>query len=157
VESWRVMELNPAHVTAQRRVDGPEGGKTDRVDLAAVAELLQAGRGVPVSVAGESLVELAAWVAHRSRRVQVRTATTNQLLGQLDRTFPGLSVAVSDVLRAKVGPPCWGSVRVGGYAAALGRGRTLRFASCGWWPHGTYSPRRRAPRTSAVVSRSRTG
>jgi transposase len=100
---WQVLQLNPAHVTAQRRVNGQRGVKTDRVDLAAMADLLLAGRGVPVSVASESLVELAAWVAHRSRRVQVRTATKNQLLGQLDRAFPGLTLAVSDVLGAKVG------------------------------------------------------
>jgi transposase len=100
---WQVVELNPAHVTAQRRVNGQRGVKTDRVDLAAIADMLLAGRGVPVSMVGEALVELAAWVAHRSRRVQVRTATKNQLLGQLDRAFPGLTLAVSDVLGAKVG------------------------------------------------------
>jgi transposase len=100
---WQVVELNPAHVTAQRRVNGQRGVKTDRIDLVAIADLLLAGRGVPVSLAGEALVELAAWVAHRARRVQVRTATKNQLLGQLDRAFPGLTLAVSDVLGTKVG------------------------------------------------------
>jgi transposase len=98
-----VVELNPAHVTAQRRVNGQRGVKTDRVGLTAIADLLLAGRGVPVALAGEELVELAAWVAHRSRRVQVRTATKNQVLGQLDRAFPGLSGAVRDVLGTKVG------------------------------------------------------
>lgn len=100
---WQVVQLNPAHVTAQRRVNGQRGVKTDRVDLAAIADLLLAGRGVPVPVAGVALVELAAWVAHRTRRVQIRTATKNQLLGQLDRCFPGLSTAISDVLGTKVG------------------------------------------------------
>jgi transposase len=100
---WQVVQLNPAHVTAQRRVNGQRGVKTDRVDLVAIADLLLAGRGVPVPVAGVALVELTAWVAHRARRVQVRSATKNQLLGQLDRCFPGLSVAVSDVLGTKVG------------------------------------------------------
>ena len=102
-DGWQVVELNPAHVTAQRRVNGQRGVKTDRVDLAAIADLLLAGRGVPVSLVGAALVELAAWVAHRSRRVQVRTATKNQLLGQLDRAFPGLTLALSDVLGTKVG------------------------------------------------------
>jgi transposase len=102
-DGWQVVELNPAHVSAQRRVNGQRGVKTDRVDLAAIADLLLAGRGVPVTIAGEALVELTAWVAHRSRRVQVRTATKNQLLGQLDRAFPGLSLALSDVLGTKVG------------------------------------------------------
>jgi transposase len=102
-QDWQVVELNPAHVTAQRRVNGQRGVKTDRVDLAAMVDLLLAGRGVPVVVADEALVELSAWVAHRARRVQVRTATKNQLLGQLDRSFPGLSMALADVLGSKVG------------------------------------------------------
>jgi transposase len=102
-DGWQVVELNPAHVTAQRRVNGQRGVKTDRVDLVAMADLLLAGRGVPVSVAGAALVELAAWSGHRRRRVEVRTATKNQLLGQLDRAVPGLTLAVSDVLGTKVG------------------------------------------------------
>jgi transposase len=102
-EGWQVVELNPAHVSAQRRVNGQRGVKTDRVDLVAMADLLLAGRGAPV-VAGEGpLIELAAWVAHRRRRGQVRTATKNQLLTQLDRAFPGLSLALADVLGTKVG------------------------------------------------------
>jgi transposase len=100
---WQVVELNPAQVTAQRRVNGQRGVKTDRVDLVAMADLLLAGRGVPVTAADAALVELAAWVAHRTRRVQVRTATKNQLLGQLDRAFPGLTLALRDVLGSKVG------------------------------------------------------
>jgi transposase len=102
-DGWQVVELNPAHVTAQRRVNGQRGVKTDRVDLTAIADLLLAGRGVPVSLPDAALIELAAWVAHRARRVQVRTATKNQLLGQLDRAFPGLTLAISDVLGTKVG------------------------------------------------------
>ena len=47
-DGWQVVELNPAHVTAQRRVNGQRGVKTDRVDLAAIADLLLAGRGFPV-------------------------------------------------------------------------------------------------------------
>lgn len=102
-QGWQVLELNPAHVTAQRRVNGSRGVKTDRVDLTAIADLLLAGRGVPVVLGDEPLLELQAWVAHRRRRVEVRTATKNQLIGQLDRTFPGLGGAIHDVLGSKVG------------------------------------------------------
>lgn len=100
---WQLVELNPAHVTAQRRVNGSRAVKTDRVDLAAIADLLLAGRGVPVVLGDEPLLELQAWVAQRRRRVEVRTATKNQLLGQLDRAFPGLGGALCDVLGSKVG------------------------------------------------------
>jgi transposase len=105
-EGWQLVELNPAHVTAQRRVNGSRGVKTDRIDLVAIADLLLAGRGVPVVVGDASVLELQAWVAHRRRRVEVRTATKNQLLGQLDRAFPGLGGphgALGDVLGSKVG------------------------------------------------------
>ena len=100
---WELVELNPAHVTGQRRVNGQRGVKTDRHDLVAIADLLLAGRGTPVPAVVEPLVELSAWVAHRRRRVAVRSATKNQLLGQLDRAFPGLTLALPDVLGTRVG------------------------------------------------------
>lgn len=102
-QDWEVLELNPAHVSAQRRVNGSRGVKTDEIDLVAITDMLLAGRGAPVVRADAPLVELQAWVAHRRRRVEVRTATKNQLLGQLDRCFPGLATALADVLGSKVG------------------------------------------------------
>ncbi len=102
-DGWEVVELNPAQVTAQRRVNGSRGVKTDEIDLVAITDMLLAGRGAPVVCGDVPLVELQAWVAHRRRRVEVRTATKNQLLGQLDRCFPGLAAALSDVLGSKVG------------------------------------------------------
>ncbi|MPY85762.1 MAG: transposase, partial [Actinophytocola sp.] len=100
---WEVVELNPAHVTAQRRVNGSRGVKTDDIDLDAIIDMLLAGHGAPVVCGDAALIELQAWVAHRRRRIEVRTATKNQLLGQLDRCFPGLSTALADVLGSKVG------------------------------------------------------
>jgi transposase len=101
---WEVVELNPAHVTAQRRVNGQRGVKSDQVDLTAIFDLVVAGRGYQVGQASEAMVELAAWVAHRGRRIQVRTATKNQLLGQLDRAFPGAGrCTASSLLATKVG------------------------------------------------------
>jgi len=64
--------------------------------------------------------------------VQVRTATKNQLLGQVDRAFPGLALAISDVLGTKVGrlvaayfaDPAWlthvGVERIRAFAARRG-------------------------------------
>jgi transposase len=100
---WEVLELNPAHVGEQRRVQGRRRVKTDAIDLEAIAELVLAGRGVPVTGREQVIGELAAWSAHRTRRVATRTATKNQLLGQLDRSFPGLTLALPDVLGTMVG------------------------------------------------------
>lgn len=49
------------------------------------------------------MAELAAWVGHRRRRVEVRRATKQQLLTQTDQCFPGLAAALSSVLGTKVG------------------------------------------------------
>jgi hypothetical protein len=101
--AWQLVQLNPVHVSAQRRVNGQRGVKTDPVDLAAICDLLVAGRGVPHTATDPTMGKLAALVAHRDRWVQVRTATKNQLLGQADRCFPGLSGCLSSLLDTKVG------------------------------------------------------
>ena len=100
---WEVLELNPGHVTEQRRVLGKRTIKTDVIDLQAMTELLLAGRGQPIRDRSLVLGELTAWSAHRTGRVSLRTATRNRLLGHLDRSFPGLTLALPDVLATKVG------------------------------------------------------
>lgn len=126
---WEVLELNPAHVTEQRRVMGRRRVKTDAIDLEAITELLLAGRGVAVRTREVVLGELAAWAAHRNRRVGTRTATKNQLLGQLDRSFPGLTLVLPDVLGTKIGRLVAAEFADPARLAALGVGRLVRFAA----------------------------
>ncbi len=126
---WQLVELNPTHVTEQRRIAGRRGVKTDAIDLEAMTELLLAGRGVPVAERGAVVVELTAWAAHRARRVATRTATKNQLLGQLDRSFPGLTLALPDVLGTKVGRLVAEQFADPARLAALGVSRFVRFAA----------------------------
>jgi transposase len=126
---WQVRELNPAHVTEQRRVMGRRRVKTDAIDLEAITELLLAGRGQPVTDRGQVLGELAAWAGHRTRRVTTRTATKNQLLGQLDRAFPGLSLVLPDVLGTKAGRLVTEHFADPARLAALGPARLIRFAA----------------------------
>jgi hypothetical protein len=65
---------------------------------------------VSQSVFGDApLLELHAWVAHRRRRVEVRTATKNQLIAQLGRALPGLGGALRDVQGSKVAPASRGA------------------------------------------------
>jgi transposase len=54
---WQVVELNPAHVSEQRKVAGRRRVKTDAIDLEAITELLLAGRGVPAA-AGDAVLWL---------------------------------------------------------------------------------------------------
>jgi transposase len=126
---WELVELNPAHVTEQRRVAGRRRVKTDAIDLEAITELLLAGRGVPVAGWDTVLVELAAWAGHRTRRVAIRTATKNQLLGQLDRAFPGLTRVLPDVLGTKLGRLVAAEFADPARLTALGAARLVRFAA----------------------------
>jgi transposase len=126
---WEVLELNPGHVTEQRRVLGKRTIKTDVIDLQAMTELLLAGRGQPVQGRPLVLGELTAWSAHRTGRVAIRTATKNQLLGHLDRAFPGLTLALPDVLGTKVGRLVATEFADPARLNALGSTRFIRFGA----------------------------
>jgi transposase len=126
---WEVLEFNPAHVAEQRRVAGRRRVKTDAIDLEAITELALAGRGHPVTAREVCIGELTAWAHHRCRRVATRTATKNQLLGQLDRTFPGLTLTLPDVLGTKIGRLVAAEFADPARLRALGTNRLIRFAA----------------------------
>lgn len=75
------------------------------------------------------LTELTVWSTHRTARVALRSATKNQLLGQLDRTFPGLTLALPDVLATKVGRLVAAEFADPSRLAALGVSRFIRFGA----------------------------
>jgi transposase len=126
---WQLLELNPAHVTEQRRVQGRRRVKTDAIDLEAITELVLAGQGSAVTDRALVLGELGAWMGHRWRKVAAQTALKNQLLGQLDRSFPGLTLALPDVLGTKVGRMLAEHFRDPARLAALGETRFIRFCA----------------------------
>ena len=97
------VAAEPARVSEQRRVQGRRRIKTDAIDLDAITELVLAGHGVPVTARSATITELSGWAMHRSRRIWTGTATKNQLLAQLDRCFPGLTLALPDVLGTRIG------------------------------------------------------
>jgi transposase len=61
--------------------------------------------------------------------VATRTATKNQLLGQLDRAFPGLTLALPDVLGTKIGRLVAAEFTDPARLAGLGVNRLIRFAA----------------------------
>jgi transposase len=126
---WEVLEFNPAHVAEMRRIAGRRRIKTDAIDVEAISELLLAGRGQLLGDRELVLGELAAWAGHRSRRVATRTATKNQLLGQLDRAFPGLTLALPDVLGTKIGRLVAAEFADPARLSSLGVNRLIRFAA----------------------------
>lgn len=128
--AWTLIELNPAHVTEQRRVLGKRGIKTDQVDLAAMFDLLVVGRGLIVARRSEALQQLQAWAAMRHRRIGAVIATKNQLLGQMDRAFPGASRCVAgSLLDTKVGRLVISEFADPARLARLGVERFRRFAA----------------------------
>jgi transposase len=128
-DEWEVLELNPAHVAEQRRVQGRRRIKTDVIDLEAITELVLAGHGSPVTDREVVIGEMSAWAVHRGRRVATRSATKNQLLGQLDRAFPGLTLALPDVLATKIGRLVATEFADPARLAGLGVNRLIRFAA----------------------------
>ena len=94
-----------------------------------VRVLVLAGRGTPVTASQTLLGEIAAWAGQRTRRVAVRTATKNQLLGQLDRAFPGVTAALPDVLGTKIGRLVAVEFSDPARLCALGVSRLIRFAA----------------------------
>ena len=58
--AWNVVELNPAHVAMQRRVNGQRGVKTDLVDATAMFDVLVAGRGSVVVTRDDTAAQLSA-------------------------------------------------------------------------------------------------
>jgi transposase len=126
---WQVVELNPAHVCEQRRVMGRRRVKTDPLDLEAITELVLAGGGVVVGERSAPIAELTAWAGLRRRRVATRVATKNQLLSQLDRCFPGLTLALPNVLDTRVGCLVAQEFADPRRLARLGVSRFIRFAA----------------------------
>jgi transposase len=116
---WEVVELSPARVAEQRRVQGRRRVKTD-IDLEAITELVLAGHGVPVTARSGAVVELTGWAMQRGRRVQTRTATKNQPLAQSDRCFPGVDISAAGCVGHQGGPSGRGGVR---RSAPVGRAR----------------------------------
>jgi transposase len=128
--SWTLVELNPAHVTEQRKVLGKRGIKTDQIDLAAMFDLLLVGRGHLVQRRADPLLALASWAAMRHRRIGTVIATKNQLLGQMDRAFPGAGRCVSkSLLDTKVGRLVIAEFSDPARLARLGVERFRRFAA----------------------------
>jgi transposase len=89
---WEVLELSPARVAEQRRVQGRRRVKTDAIDLEAITELVLAGHGVLVTarVAAVALAQLLPGTPFAPLTTvpgwgTVRAANYGAAVGDLDR------------------------------------------------------------------------
>jgi transposase len=64
--------------------------KTDEVDLGAIGELVLRNKCFPYQPLEGDHVQLQHWTRFRESRVKTRTVLRNQIIGHLDRMFPGL-------------------------------------------------------------------
>lgn len=126
---WELRVLNPGHVATQRKVNGQRGVKTDRVDLAAIGDLLLAGRGLPAPSFADPIQTLTGWVAHRARRSLVRRQTIQQLTTHVDRCFPGLGRVLWSVALSKSGRLVLSELPDPARVARLGAIRLRAFAA----------------------------
>lgn len=95
-----VVELNPRAVKDARGQQLLRTLKNDARDCGAMAELLIRGSGRPPQCRDEALAAQAAWVAHRRRKVAAQVVLSNQIHGQLDLIFPGLTGCFANGLDA---------------------------------------------------------
>jgi transposase len=64
--------------------------KDDEIDLAAIGDLLLRNESFPFQPLTGDYLRLQQWVRFRKAKVKSRTALRNQVIGHLDRIFPGL-------------------------------------------------------------------
>lgn len=126
---WELRVLNPGHVSMQRKVNGQRGVKTDKIDLAAITDLLLAGRGVIAPPFADPVMTLTGWVAHRRRRSLLRRRTIQQLTTHVDRCFPGLGTTMWSVALSKAGRLVISELADPVRVARLGPSRLRSFAA----------------------------
>jgi transposase len=127
---WELLELSPARVSEQRRVQGRRRVKTDAIDLEAITELVLAGHGVPVTArVGDD---------HRTHRLGDAAVAGGSGRGLRRRTscwlswtavLPGLTLALPDVLGTQIGRLVAAEFADPHRLAALGVTRFVRFAA----------------------------
>lgn len=102
-QGLEVVELNPGAVAEARSGQGKRRLKSDIRDLAAMVDLLARGGGRPPQQVDNQMAVQAAWAGHRRRKLKVRTALQNQVIGQIDVVLPGLTGCFEDLLETKAG------------------------------------------------------
>lgn len=124
-----VVELNPYAVKLARAQQLHARQKTDERDLAAIADLLARGAGRCPQHRELAMVEQAAWVAHRHRKVDARRRVRQQIHAQLDLVFPGLSTCFEDIFDTRSGMMILTDICSPQRVARLGPSRLGRFAA----------------------------
>jgi transposase len=82
--------VNSYAVKENRKQSTMDTQKTDETDLGAIGELVLRNKCFPYQPLEGDHLRLQQWVRFRESKVKARTALRNQIIGHLDRMFPGL-------------------------------------------------------------------
>ena len=98
-----VTLLNTYAVSQNRQQQMMRREKTDPIDVAAIGDLLRRGEGSPYQPLQGIYLELQHLDRVRLSKVKMRTMLKNQIIGHLDRIFPGL-VLIGEQARSRYRP-----------------------------------------------------
>jgi len=87
-----VTLINSYAVKENRNQQMMQYEKDDEIDTASIGNLLQRGEGTPFKPASGVYLHLQHFDRVRISKVKMRTALQNQIIGHLDRIFPGLII-----------------------------------------------------------------
>jgi transposase len=98
-----VKLINSYAVKKNREQQMMQHEKDDEIDTAAIGDLLGRGEGTPFQPISGVYLELQHLHRARFSKVKMRTALKNQIIGHLDRIFPGLIIK-GDAARERYTP-----------------------------------------------------
>ena len=87
-----VTLINSFAVSRNRDQQMMHREKDDEIDAAAIGDLLRRGEGTPFQPVSGIYLEMQHLSRVRHSKVKMRTALKNQIIGHLDRIFPGLVI-----------------------------------------------------------------
>jgi transposase len=102
-DSRPVTLINSFAVKQNREQQLMRREKTDEIDVAAIGDLLRRGEGTPFKPASGVYLQLQQLDRVRLGKVKIQTMLKNQILGHLDRIFPGL-VILDEAAKARYTP-----------------------------------------------------
>jgi transposase len=88
--SQAVTLINSYAVSRNREQQMMRREKDDEIDVAAIGDLLRRGEGTPFQPISGLYLEMQHLARVRLSKVKIQTALKNQIVGHLDRIFPGL-------------------------------------------------------------------
>jgi transposase len=102
-QSRPVTLINSYAVKQNRDQQMMHHEKSDEIDTAAIGDLLRRGEGTPFKPIQEVYLQLQHLDRVRFSKIKIRTALQNQIIGHLDRIFPGL-VIIADEAKERYKP-----------------------------------------------------